>query len=148
MEWIFCRRIRRFRADERGTALTELAITTPLILFVLVAVFSLAEAGQKKALVVRAAGAAARVAAVRPDLVKREALDILRTSDPAIKAGDVQTIVTPARIPRLPFSNPTTVRVTLKYRPITGFGWRPVFNLRSEFVVDRWVNGVLFDIPN
>lgn len=127
--------------------MTELAITAPLILFVLVAVFSLAEAGQKKALVVRAAGAAARVAVVRPDLAEREAVDILRTSDPKIKSGDVHTTVSPAQISRLPFTNPARVRVALKYRPITGFGWRPVFNLSSEFVIDRWVNGVLFDIP-
>lgn len=144
---IFCRRDWSFKADERGMALTELAITTPLILFVLMAVFSLAEAGQKKALVVRAAGAAARVAVVRPDLAEREAVDLLKAADPHIKTADIRTTVAPANTRRLPFANPTRVTVTLRYRPIIGFGWRPVFNLKSEFIADRWVNGVLFDIP-
>ncbi|MDP1808234.1 MAG: hypothetical protein Q8L35_01715 [Actinomycetota bacterium] len=138
---------RASRADERGIALTELVITAPLILFILVAVFSLAEAGRKKALVVRAAGAAARVAVVRPDLAPAEALDVLKASDSRIKTADVKTTIAAANISRLPFSNPTRVTVTLKYHPITGFGWRPVFNLKSEFVLDRWVNGVWFDIP-
>lgn len=147
MASIFCLRTWSDKGDERGIALTELAITTPLILLVMMAVFSLAEAGQKKALVVRAAGAAARVAVVRPDLAAREAVDLLKAADPRIKTGDIRTTVAPAKIRHLPFSNPTRVTVTLRYRPITGFGWRPVFNLKSEFIADRWVNGVLFDIP-
>lgn len=121
-------------------------MAVPLILLVLIAGTSIIEAVQKKAIVAQAAGAAARVAVVRPDLAGEEALNVLQTSDSHIKAADVKTTVTEANIFHLPFSNPTRVTVTLKYRPISGFGWRPVFHLKSDYVLDRWVNGVLFDV--
>lgn len=131
---------------QRGTALVELAMTAPLLLFVGVAAIGLAQAGQKKAMVARAAAVAARVAVVRPELAPDAARDYIVATDPSVKPGDVVAKVAPVDGLRLPFTQPTRVIVTVKYRPLTGFGWRPTFNLRSEFFVDRWSNGVWFDI--
>ena len=133
--------------DQGGQILTELALAAPVLLAALVAVVGLAQAGQKKALVTRAAGAAARVAVVRPDLAGAEALRVLRDSDGEIDARDVETRVKPVRLTGMPFMRPVKVSVSLRYRPPAGFGWRPVLYLRSEFVADRWANGVWFDIP-
>ncbi|KKK88883.1 hypothetical protein LCGC14_2738690, partial [marine sediment metagenome] len=76
--------------NQDGQALVELAMIAPILLFVIVAIISLTEAGQKKTMVARAAAAAARVAIVRPDLAEQEALSVLRSTDPTIRAGDVQ----------------------------------------------------------
>ncbi len=145
MASIFCRLISAFKSD-KGQALTELALAAPVLIFAAVAVLSLVQAGQKKAQVTRAAAAAARVAVVRPDLAEHEAIAVLRLEDPRIKASDVKTSVAPAAVAHLPFTNPVRVRVVYKYRALAGFGWHPTFNLKSEFVIDRWVNGVFFDI--
>lgn len=145
---IFCRRVWRLKNDQSGQALTELAIIAPVFLFVLVAVVGLAQAGQRKAVVVRAAAAAARVAVVKPEAARAEALEVLRQTDPRITASDVDVAIEDVGGFRAPFSKPARVRVKYRYHPITGFGWRPVFNLRSEFVFDRWSNTVIFDIPS
>jgi len=127
--------------------MVELALTAPLLLFAGVAAIGLAQAGQKKAMVTRAAAVAARVAVVRPELAQDAARDYIVATDPSVKPGDIGTRVAPVDGLHLPFTQPTRVMVTVKYRPLTGFGWRPTFNLRSEFVVDRWSNGVWFDLP-
>lgn len=134
-------------SDERGQALVELAILTPILLFVMIAVVGLAQAGQRKAVVTRAAAAAARVAVVREDLAKSEALAVLRESDPSITSRDIAVSVISVEKGYIPFLSPKRVSVSYKYRPLSGFGWNPTFDLRSSFVYDKWSNGILFDVP-
>lgn len=132
--------------NQDGQALVELAMIAPILLFVIVAIISLTEAGQKKTMVARAAAAAARVAIVRPDLAEQEALSVLRSTDPTIRAGDVQVTVKPAKNSPIPFTAPMRVSVVLNYRPVSGFGWRPTFRLKSNFVSDKWSNGVWLNV--
>ncbi len=132
--------------NQDGQALVELAMITPILLFIVVATVSLAQAGQKKAMVARAAGAAARVAIVRPDLAQQEAVSVLRSTDPTIKPGDVKVTVSPTKNSPIPFTAPMRVSVTLNYRPLTGFGWRPTFRLKSHFIADKWSNAVWFNV--
>ncbi len=134
-------------SDERGQALVELAVLTPILLFVMIAVVGLAQAGQRKAAVTRAAAAAARVAVVREDLAKSEALAVLRESDPSIASKDIAVSISSVEKGYIPFSTPKRVDVSYKYRPLSGFGWNPTFRLKSSFVYDKWSNAILFDVP-
>lgn len=131
--------------NQSGQALTELALVAPLLLWVLLAVFSLAEAGRRKAAVERAAAAAARVAVVRPDLAPNTALAVLRAADAVSDSKDVKTAI--IRAPGIIPGGAVRVLVSLRYRPRMGFGWRPSFDLKSDYVVDRWKNSVFFSLP-
>ena len=139
--------LRRPLKEQSGQALIELALVSPLIMLVIVAMVGLGQAAQKQALVTRAASAAARVAVVRPDLVEREALEVLSAADPSIDPADIKATVESAGIPALPFSRLVRVAVVYRYQPISGFGWRPTFDLRAEFVTDQYNNAVWFDLP-
>lgn len=133
--------------NESGQILTELAIFSPIFMLVIVAIVGLAQAGQKQAVVARAAAASARVAAVAPEMAPAEALAVLAAADPAIDEADVVTTVEPLEAGRLPFSRPARVTVTYRYKPISGFGWRPTFTLRESFVTDQYNNAIIFEAP-
>jgi Flp pilus assembly protein TadG len=133
--------------NESGQILTELVIAAPIIMLVIVAIVSLGQAEEKQALVTRAAAAAARVAVVRSDLAAGAAFDMMRAADPSIQPGDVRTTVKAFGVTASPFSRTAKVRVSYKYRPISGFGWHPVFRLEAEYVVDQYDNAVWFNIP-
>jgi len=133
--------------NESGQILTELAIFSPIFMLVIIATVGLAQAGQKQALVARAAAAAARVAVVAPEAAPAEALAVLQTADPTIDEADIDTSVEPLEAGRLPFSRPARVTVTYKYKALSGFGWRPTFTLREAFVTDRYDNAIIFEVP-
>ncbi len=139
-------RLNRVFRNQNGQALVELVMIAPILLFIIVATISLAQAGQKKAMVARAAAAAARVAIVRPELAQQEALSVLSSADPSIRAGDVEVIVKPVKNSPIPFTAPMQVSVALNYRPLSGFGWRPTFRLKSRFISDKWSNAVWFNV--
>ncbi len=133
--------------NESGQILTELAIFSPIFMLVIIATVGLAQAGQKQALVTRAAAAAARVATVAPEAAPAEALAVMRTADPSIDEADIDTAVEALETGTLPFSRPTRVTVTYTYKPISGFGWRPTFTLSEAFVIDQYNNAIIFEAP-
>ncbi len=137
----------KFTKEQSGQVLTELALVSPLIMVALIAIVSLGQAAQKQALVARAASAAARTAVVRPDLAPSVAAKVLRTADPSISSGDIRTTVERVAKPGLPLSGFVRVIVVYEYRPISGFGWRPKFSLRAEFVADQYTNAAWLDLP-
>ena len=133
--------------NESGQILTELAVFSPIFMLVIVATVGLAQAGQKQALVARAAAAAARVATVAPEEAPAEALAVLQTADPTIDEADINTSVESLKTGGLLFSRPARVTVTYTYKPISGFGWRPTFTLSEAFVTDQYDNAIIFEVP-
>ncbi len=156
MAFNFKRRFRRAYGgfdglfNQRGTAAVELAIVMPLLLFITLAVFSLAGAGQKKALVARAALEGGRLAVVKDgpevsDYVKR----IMKTADPLIDTERVDVKIT--NVSNLPLIKAVIkpIRITVSYHQpvISGFGWGPRITVKQSYIFEKWDNGVIFDIP-
>lgn len=125
-------------AGESGQILTELAIVMPLILFAILTAVGLGQAGQRKALVVRAAASAARVAVVRQDLAPAAAFDTIKAGDPYARRADVKTTLGTVTRVALPPTETVKVTVVYRYRPLAGFGWRPTFNLQASFTIDKY----------
>jgi len=141
---------KRLKRDERGTAAVELAIAASLLLFIALAVFSLVSAGQKRALVARAALAGGRLAIVKDesevsDYVKR----IMKTANPLIDTERVDVRIT--NINNLPLIRAVIkpIKITVKYHQpvISGFGWSPRITIQQSYIFEKWDNGVIFDIP-
>src|SRR3990170_3721687 len=105
----------------------------PVVLLAVAAMIGLALVGREQVRLTRAAAAAARVAVVRPDLARDEAIRSLSTAGSSIKPASVRVTIAPADGPP-GLSALKRISVSTYYRPIAGFGWRPVFKLRSELV--------------
>lgn len=141
---------KRLDRNERGTATVELALATPLLLFITLAVFSLASAGQKKALVARAALEGGRLAVVKDGpVVSNYVKRIMKTADPRIDTGLIDVEI--ANLNNIPFAKAVIkpIKITVKYHQpvVSGFGWSPRITVKQSYIFEKWDNGVIFDIP-
>lgn len=147
----FVKAIEKFKS-EKGTSTVELAVVAPLLLLVALAAFSLADAGQKKALVSRAAMQGARLAVVKGEPeVKEYVKHIMKTADPSIKTENIDVGVENS-FEGIPVVSSIIVplKVTVRYRQpiISGFGWSPNITLKKSYIYEKWDNGIFFDIPS
>lgn len=140
------------RLNEQGTATTELAIAAPLLLLIVIAVFSLADAGQKKALLARAAMQGARLAVVKgsnhaaiADYIKK----VMKTADSAVDDSRIKvTVENVNNVPLASFAiKPLKVTVSYDQPIISLFEWSPKIALSKSYTFEQWDNAVIFDIP-
>ncbi len=144
-------RIRHKLLSEKGTSAVELAIVAPLLIAVTFAAFGLAEAGQKKALVARAAMQGARMSVVKDiDEVRSYVKHIMKTADPSIDVTKIDVKIE-NEFDEIPILKsiiiPQKVIVTYDHPIFSGFlGLAPTIRLEKSYIYEKWDNAVFFDV--
>lgn len=142
--------IRKMLGAEDGQAAVELALVAPLLLLVVLGAVGLAEAGQKRAVVARAAMYGSRLAVVDPaDVIRREVRQMAADLDPTVEPERLRVRVSQGNWPRWlqAFANPVTVTVSYKVPLFQGFGWSPRLTVEQAYTSDKWNNGIIADFP-
>ncbi|MHB0976850.1 MAG: TadE/TadG family type IV pilus assembly protein [Candidatus Aquicultorales bacterium] len=142
----------RVNPDESGQAAVELALVAPLIVFLIFASTTLLEAAEKKMLVSRLASAGARMAVYHEggsmdvgETVKR----LMKQADAGSEPSRLSVAVHPAADVAWVGSvgHPTKVAVTYRVPvPLLSRIFGASIPVTSEAIVEKWPNGIFFDV--